>query len=152
MRQETKIHQIGPVCRFGPGGDFVHAWPSTSKEYLVTTQSPLNALLERISKLIGFEQKQTKADNIPYKGTADVPQMQGTRIPNPKAIGIAKNNNDILGQTLLFSDNNRTIQSAQPKPKYNIRTSRRAAKKGFTCRFPAQGSLFEADKSGIKTA
>lgn len=152
MRQEINIHQIGPACRFGPGGDFVHSWPSTSKEYLAATQTPLNALLERIGKLIGLEQKQTKADNIPYKGTADVTQMQGIRTPDSKTIGIAKNNNDILGQTLLFSDDNRTIQSAQSKPKYNIRTSRRAAKKGFTCRFPAQGSLFEADKPGIKTA
>ncbi len=149
MRPEIKIHQIGPVCKFGPGGDFIRSWP---KEYSPENAGPITSVLMRINKLLGTINKQPDALIIAHKGNADVITAQNDRTAHAASNATAKNHNDILGQTLLFTDDNRACQTAQLKPKYNIRASRRAAKKGFACRFPAQRALFETDQSSVKTA
>ena len=46
-------NQFEPLCRFGPGGDFVSAWPSESqKQPLRPAANGLSKLLDVISEII----------------------------------------------------------------------------------------------------
>jgi hypothetical protein len=152
MRPDANIHQIGPVCRFGPGGDFVRPWPG-SKQYLQNADNPLSRLLSKISTIIGtLENQRQYADVTANKGTIDAKQMQDAPAPDTATTATSKSDSDLCGQTLLFADDYRISQPAKPKPKHHIRAHRRTAKKAVTCQLSTQGSLFETHVQSAKTA
>ena len=107
-------NQVEPVCKFGPGGDFVSFWPCEPGD----VQAPTEPISVR------------KA-NIRYP---------------------VKSGSDICSQALLFSDDGWVKLRTGHKPKARIRAYRRIANKRPTLNPVGQGSLFEADFKGAKTA
>ncbi len=140
-----------PVCRFGPGGDFVSEWPpqdlqapQLSKKYVSKLFSSLNVI---ITALLGSELNTTSKENSEYvvETTAGEPAYSA---PNT----VAKSDSRFSGQSMLFPDDSRIGLADAHKPKHRIRAYHRAAKKRPAISFADQGSLFEADFKSAKTA
>src|SRR4030042_1470219 len=53
-----RIIQIGPVCRFGPGGDYTSTWPEGSEliEFVNTLAEPKNAIGRLLDIIAGMAQ------------------------------------------------------------------------------------------------
>ncbi len=122
--------QIEPLCKFGPGGDFVSIWP---KESIVSSQelpNCLGKLLSSVSKTIS-----TSADSVYLAPTT-----------------VTKSNRFVSGEPMLFPDDCRISLRTGHKPKPRIRAYRRTAKKRPAFGSSVQGSLFETDFKGAKTA
>ena len=48
-RNESNV----PLCRFGPGGDFVEDWPERAPEPVEPAADPLRKVLSTIARMIG---------------------------------------------------------------------------------------------------
>jgi hypothetical protein len=146
MQRDNQFFRIDPVCRFGPGGDFVKNWPGNPQDYLKNPQNPLTKLLFSINKLI----KATQENQEQY--SVNITEDKNAIQPHTKAVPASSGDNDIQGQTLLFADDCRTGTGTVNKQKHRVRAHRRTAKKKPTLRITGQGSLFDADKKSVKTA
>ena len=151
MRNNVNIHRIDPVCRFGPGGDFVSTWPCNPEDYLRQPQSPLTKLLYSIAKMVGV-QADIERNNYSIGEDENESVQTGSRRVDAPANTNPQDNNEFCGQILLFADDRRACGRAEHKPKHRVRAHRRAAKKRPALRIAAQGSLFEADSKSAKTA
>jgi hypothetical protein len=149
MKRNTNIHRIDPVCRFGPGGDFIQTWPCNPEDYLQHSQSPLTKLLCSISKLISSTEQAQAAQTNSKARDRNGESQNGC---NAATVTDSKDDNDVCGQVLLFADDSRNRRAAQYKPKHRIRTYSRTAKKRPALRLASQGSLFKADAQSVKTA
>ena len=149
MDRQGNIHNISPVCRFGPGGDFVNNWPGNAEQYLKKSQNPISKLLCSISKIIDTMQEQSDSvvtiDNTsdPYQEKA-LDNATNNEFTNTQTVTTAPDGCDVEGQKLLFTDDSRTSPTVEHKPKHRVRTHRRTAKKRPALRIAGQGSLFEA--------
>ncbi len=160
--------QIEPICRFGPGGDFISVWPDELKEYPQPSTNHLAGLLNWLSEITtallgsGFEPTTAGPENI--QAAADRILCQKGKleyaVENNKADKPAhstptttiKSDSLFSGQPILFADNRRISLRTGCKPKHSIRAYRRTAKKSPAPGLPGQGSLFEADFKSAKTA
>lgn len=146
MSRDDNTYRIDPVCRFGPGGDFVRNWPGTPEQYLKQSQSPLTKLLFSISKLINATQESQQQYSVNI--TEDKNAIQ----PDAKTVPTSASDHDVQSQTLLFADDSGTGTGTSHKQKHRVRAHRRTAKKKAPLRIAGQGSLFDADRQSIKTA
>ncbi|MHC4159010.1 MAG: hypothetical protein ACYSSO_08015 [Planctomycetota bacterium] len=111
-------NQVEPVCKFGPGGDFVSFWPDEPTDV------------------------QSAAEAVPAR-------KESIRYPFSSATG--KSGSDICSQATLFEDYP-IGQQAGHKHKQRIRIYRRTTNKRPALNPAGQGTLFEADFKGAKTA
>ena len=143
-----------PICRFGPGGDFVSVWPPQSQPLKKQPAKLLSRLNEIITSLIGS----TSKENLEYVVESSTGKSAGGRdfamgepaYSTPTAA--IKSDSRFSGRTLLFADDCRTGFGTDNKPKHNIRAYRRTAKKRPVISFADHGSLFEANFKSAKTA
>jgi len=165
------IERIGPVCRFGPGGDYESVWPGDWMEQTTQPKNAIGRLLDviagmtdvirggrsievigpdKISERIVFEQ-----ENKSYESNE---RGAGIRRGAYAAAGpVAEHNCGLSDQPGLFADDWRAGAAAKHKPNNRIRAHRTTAKKrasvGTTVSFDeGQGTLFELDFQGAKTA
>lgn len=143
--------RIEPVCRFGPGGDFVFDWSprdlkssQLSEKYLSKFLSSLNEIM---TALLGSDLNTTSRENSEY-----VVENQTGQPAYSTTNAVVKSDSRLSGQPMLFSDDSRISIAAEHKPKHRIRTYHRTAKKRTSVSFTDQGSLFEADFKSAKTA
>jgi hypothetical protein len=146
--------QIEPVCRFGPGGDFVSVWPPQSqppKKQPVTLLSPQN---EIITTLLGSTSLvRAKCPAVARKENLEYVVESSTGKPAYSAPTAAiKSDSRFSGRPLLFADDCRIGLGADNKPKHHIRAYRRTAKKRPAISFAGHGSLFETDFKSARTA
>jgi len=104
--------QAEPLCKFGPGGDFIAVW-----------------------------QPELAAANSKTYNTVD-----------SAPVATIEDGGVLSREPMLFPDNSRIGGPTEHKPKYRVRTYRRAAKKRPAFRLSEQGSLFELDLAGARTA
>jgi hypothetical protein len=156
--------QAEPLCKFGPGGDFVAVWepkPSRQPDALARL---LGSAVDMLAAVFGI--KRAGADmhlnnNIRHnEPTARHMEKPNDEIEN----GTARNSTDTAptpapanggpfsGEPLLFPDLGRNGIRIEHKPKHRIRASRRTAKKGAAFRIPKQGSLFEGQFTRARIA
>ncbi len=166
------IERIGPVCRFGPGGDYESVWPGEWMEQATQPKNAIGRLLDvisgmtdvlrggnrhievigpdKITERIVFEQ-----ENKSYESDE---RRAGIRRGAYAAAGpVAEHNRGVSDQPGLFADDWRAGAAAKHKPNNRIRAHRTTAKKrasiGTTVSFDeSQGTLFELDFKGAKTA
>ena len=155
MERKFNTHNITPVCRFGPGGDFVSTWPGSAKQFIEESQNPISRLLFSLSKLITAMQEHRDQNasaeiEVSYEGSKEY-AAQSIQA-NSKAAQDAADDSLSNGQILLFTDDSGTVERVEHKPKHRVRAHRRAAKKRPDLRIAGQGSLFEANAAGTKTA
>jgi hypothetical protein len=143
--------QFEPVCRFGPGGDFVSIWPESS-EFQLPSQSRLLKVLaclnEIISGLLGSEFNQSSTATAKTQSTPAV-RFGQSRKPQDVLKGPAIPRK---AQPMLFPDDSRVGLRAVHKPKHRIRAHRRTAKKRPRIDPGEQGLLFAADLKIARTA
>jgi hypothetical protein len=134
MERETIIN-IGPICRFGPGGEYVTVWPAGSEiiETVVSAnQAPCqkNTLARVLNVLAGM----TDA----LRGSKAVTRDSGiaTRVSSDE-------------QMVLFDDDLRTNQDVKYKAQHHIRTT---AKKRVCITLAETGTLFDSNNDIAKSA
>jgi len=153
-----------PLCKFGPGGDFVAVWEPQSSQRPGASARLLGSVAEALAAAFG----------LMYAGD-DVSLSNSYRPDEPIACNMEKLNDAIENSTacdstdaasasasandspfsaelLLFPDLVRNGLRIRHQPKHRIRASRRAAKKGADFRIPKQGSLFEAQLARARIA
>ncbi|OHB53051.1 MAG: hypothetical protein A2Y07_06535 [Planctomycetes bacterium GWF2_50_10] len=150
-----------PVCKFGPGGDFINAWPEMPAVISVPT-NPLGKVLDKIVAIMGMagvynvtlstvsssrnltarENYKEIQENVSTQNYAD----SNTQAASARAIDKAGTNKG------LFSNDIGTGPRAKTRPHNNLRTFRTASRKGLNRITNKQGTLFEADSTWAKSA
>lgn len=158
MRQYREDFGDIPLCRFGPGGDFVSYWPKGSGEsYPQSYESNLTKIIERLSQIISGV-IQSRPDVKVTFADAEATILQKTQnertiIAKPKnkkqshsaTNSASLSDKKVSGQQLLFADDWGAGERAGHKPKHNVRAHRRASKKRVSFKWHRQSSLFGAE-------
>ena len=160
--------QNEPVCRFGPGGDFVSFWPKQHSASHKAVPNSLALLLERLAKIINTKltpdfdasadspkiTNQPQTLTLPEKGNLkyEVKHAKSEKPTDAAPAPVINSNCELQDQPMLFPDDRRVSIPTGHKPKHRIRAYRRTAKKKTPVQLPGQGSLFEADLRCAKTA
>lgn len=159
-------YEDNPVCRFGPGGDFIWHWPG--EELSFTTEPVQNKLTEVLARLREIILGGICSENCKDLTSADLRSMlqsdqeqeigygiKGKSKPEQSdaaAGAVAQGNIGISSGQLLFSDDWGAGRKAGHKPKHRLRAHRRAAKKRVSFELLGQGTLFRADLQGTASA
>jgi len=136
--ERERIINIGPVCRFGPGGEYDTSWPAgdelvESADWANSYDKPKNALTRLLDVLAGL----TEILRGPSRSIEITGPIEIDEVPN---------------QRWLFADDWRAGAAVKHKPNHRIRAHRTVAKKR-TFFIPAEGrTLFDADFKSAKTA
>lgn len=154
--------QAGPLCKFGPGGDFVAVWEPEPSQRPDVLARLLGSAVQALAAAFGLKR-------------ADMP-LSSSLCPNEPTVGHTEKLNDAIenstthdstdaasaptpangspfpGEPLLFPDLGRNGLRIRNQPKHRVRAPRRAAKKGPAFRIPKQGSLFEGQLARAKIA
>lgn len=146
-----------PVCKFGPGGDFVRDWPAR-KKVAKQKENPLSKVLTTIAEILGTTirpELPAAADGhwdiginklfkgSPFKEEPSGADNRSTRNDQSASTGSVKSNSNVRGEPLLFADDRRAGRKVKRKPNYRIRTYRRTSKKRVSAQLEGQGTLFE---------
>jgi len=169
-RSVIMIERIGPVCRFGPGGDYESVWPGEWMEQATQPKNAIGRLLDVIAGMtdvirggryvevtgpIDISDGVTTQENKSYESDE---RRAGIRRGAYAAAGsVAEHNCGVSDQPGLFADDWRAGAAVKHKPNNRIRAHRTTAKKrasvGSAVPFDeGQGTLFELDFKGAKTA
>jgi hypothetical protein len=169
MRMENdRNERIRPVCKFGPGGDYVSFWPAGSFELPQLSPNSLTKVLMGLSKIMeNLVRRESGKISTVCAATAgpekrivygkgdseDVVEKHTSEGSADAASGaVAENDCPGTGERLLFADDRGISGSAWHKPKHHIRAHRRASRKRAAVGTGGQGTLFEADFEGAKSA
>ena len=161
-----------PVCRFGPGGDFVADWPPRKKLSADTTlhstlrsTSPISKVLETIAKIIGTViapelLQRNNADKISIALT-DIQQAENMEDkidfnqsdkPDAQTVTSAQAYRKLPQEPMLFDNNTGAGTVAGHKQNNSIRAHRRPKRKRVSFGTIRQGSLFNLDSKSSKVA
>jgi hypothetical protein len=157
--ESEKIINIGPICRFGPGGDYTSNWP---QDWEIAANQPQGALAKLLNMLFGMIESlrgTTSEQGIPYYVSKD----RSTALPrraDAEAGPGPKHNHGFSEQILLFADDWRAGRPAGYKQNNRIRAHRAAAKKRSYItaggqrfdKLTAQSTLFDSQLESAKTA
>jgi len=156
--------RIEPICKFGPGGDFVSAWPATGAKSAAPSAGWLSKLLNRLAQAIATEPigAVREGERILYRkqefenALRDSSSHSAGRLTaeptDAKTATIIKGDNVFCGGAMLFANDGGTGGRIRYKPKHRIRTYRRASKKRSSAGPAGQGTLFETDFGSARTA
>jgi hypothetical protein len=167
MKTPERNRQAGPICKFGPGGDFIAIWqpePSESSEVsnclvklLISAVEALDVVidLKRISSYVPLR-KAFCSDELTVchkeKVINAVENSKADNTVDSAPTATIENGSSFPREPKLFPNLSRNGIRIKHKPKHNIRTYRRTAKKRSTFRLSKQGSLFESQFQSAQTA
>jgi len=160
----NRERQAEPLCKFGPGGDFVAAWQPEPSERLETLARLIGSAVEALAEAFGL--KRTGEDLplsnnfCPNEPTVCHTEKLNDAIENPTArdstdaasAPAPANGSPFPGEPLLFPDLGRNGIRIKHQPKHRVRAPRRAPKKETAFRIPKQGSLFEGQLARARIA
>ena len=141
-----------PLCKFGPGGDYVRSWPPEPIGKTAALENPIGKLLATIGQIISATVKPELIGEItagyaisgPNQINAYKEMSHGaTRTDNATTAKSAKPGIGTGAKQLLFADDSGSGRRARRKPNNRIRTHRRVAKKRTYRQDNRQGTLFE---------
>jgi hypothetical protein len=150
MEREKTIN-IGPVCKFGPGGEYISNWPD---EWEIVTDQPQGAMAKLLNMIYGMVESlrgTTGEQGIPYY----VSKNRSTALPrrtDAQAGPGPEHNHGFSEQILLFADDWRAGRPAGYKQNNRIRAHRAVAKKRPYIPAGGQNSLFDSQLESAKTA
>ena len=150
-----------PVCRFGPGGDFVADWPPREK----FPTDPISKILETIAKIIGTVitpelLQRSNADKINFAlidaeqilNTEDKIDFNQSDESDTKTVTSAQADRKLPQEPMLFDNDTGTGSIAGHKQNHGIRAHRRPKRKRTSFGTIRQGSLFEPYPQSSKVA
>ena len=167
-----------PVCRFGPGGDYINDWPGAKMQSPSQEPNPLGKVLAMIADVMGTtvsgelmiqERKPLyiSVDGIPKKIRADIEGPTDNHFLREKQSGAAnkpdhtsnapstagpKSDSQPATESMLFADDSRSSRAAKHKPHHRIRAYRRTPRKRIARKVEGQATLFEVDPAGQSAA
>ena len=167
-----------PVCRFGPGGDYVNDWPGAKTQSPNQGPNPLSKVLAMIADVMGTTvsgelmiQEQTplyiSAAGTPKKSQADIEGPTDNHLLREKQSGAAnkpdhtsnapstagtKSDSPTAAESMLFADDSRSSRAAKHKPHHRIRAYRRTPRKRTPRPVEGQGTLFEVNGASQSAA
>ncbi len=157
-----------PLCRFGPGGDYVRNWPAkTTNPPTANSSNPLRKILNTIADIIGATIDPNMLSDMTVEGPADCTSpviINDSReekrdaadnpehTDHPQAVGNTQTHSEVQPQPMLFSDDRRTRTSRRRKSNHRIRAYRKPQKKKTPHKIEGQGTLFEIDGIGQSAA
>ena len=146
-----------PVCKFGPGGDFVREWPARKKAPK-QKENPLGEVLATIAEILGTTIRPELPAAVdghwdiginklfkgnPFKEETSGADNRSNRNDQSASTGSFKSNSNVRAEPLLFADDRRAGRKVKRKPNYRIRTYRSTSKKRVSSQCKGQGTLFE---------
>ncbi len=159
-----KERQVEPLCKFGPGGDFITVLEPKPSEHPDILARLLGSAVDALAAAFGL--KCAGADIYLSNHLCPTePNVHHREKPNdeinnntardstyPAPAPAPANDSLFSAEPLLFPDLVRNGIRIKHKPKHRIRASRRTAKKGAAFRIPKQGSLFEGQFTRARIA
>ena len=157
----------GPLCRFGPGGDYVREWGGGDKPAVTGDGgNPLFKILAGIADMIGATVDPGILADMSVDGPEDFGPVfvsgvkegscdgaDGIRSEgDAEAVGDTSADRRVSGQTMLFGDDGGGGGGGRRKSNHRIRAHRKPAKKRVACEVEGQGTLFEIDGIGQSAA
>lgn len=156
------------MCKFGPGGDFITEWTGQTEELSRRSANGLLKVLNTISDVMtavvgpgpdtaaaGPSVKRPEAQWIfQQKGKLKyaVENTKTNKPDYPAPATVIKCDRPFSNQSMLFPHDGRISIRTGHKPKHRIRAYRGTAKKTPALDLAGQGSLFEPDFKGARTA
>ena len=152
-----------PICMFGPGGDYVRAWPSKTAgkaDAAPAPENPLRKVLESLADIIGATVNIASIPGIRVEGPQEVGACEIVNeereenhlaTDNESGTGDAETTGDthahpaVRAEPLLFADDSRISSGVRRKSNYRIRAHRKTARKRVAQKIDGQGTLFETD-------
>ena len=160
-----RIRRIEPVCKFGPGGEYLSVWPPGLLPEDDLSGGHLSRLLASLAEIVGVLSgtRCVQATTLTTSRNKTAPTAKETtpdaaarhrphRRFDPETAPSAPAHRRFPREPMLFPDDSRAGEPAKPQPKHGVRAPRRAAKKVTAVDFAGQGSLFEVDAPRAKTA
>ncbi len=156
-----------PLCKFGPGGEYVYNWPGENDALATAGKNPLGRILSALAQIIGatincelLSEFQSAADaeiKNAVKGKLPKEKTESANKKPPKpnystTIRGAKANKTFPAQPMLFADNGRTGRRVRNKPANRLRAHRRTSRKKAACKIKGQGTLFEINGTSQSAA
>ncbi len=152
-----------PICKFGPGGDYVRTWPPKTAgkaDPAGTVENPLRKVLERLADIIGANVNIASISGVQVDGPHQIAAREivseereedhvatdnksGTG--NAETIGDTQAHPAVRAEPLLFADDSRISSGGRRKSNYRIRAHRKTARKRAAKKIDGQGTLFETD-------
>jgi hypothetical protein len=164
---DIRNRQIEPLCRFGPGGDFVASWqpePSIISESANVIVKIMAIMIEAVVIIVGLRRVDTgiRLRKICFSGELKLHNREEIRNAiqdggtggktDSEAVTIAEDGSSLSAEPMLFPDIGGDGVGIEHQPKHRIRTYRRTAKKRPAFGFCEQGSLFEGQFASARTA
>lgn len=152
---DIKNQQSEPLCRFGPGGDFVSSWtPENHKEdtlLLTPLMKIAKALSEMIVAILNAELIPLPQDCLNTENSVESnrPYKPKSKFNMPISIKLITTNRSDRESTLFSSGE---IVNNANKPAYHTKTGRRTGRKKSFLKFYSQRTLFGSELKGVKTA
>ncbi len=154
-----------PICKFGPGGDYVRVWPGKAGgkgDAVGAVENPLRKVLERLADIIGANINIASVSGVGVDGPREIGACEivnekeereenHVAADNESGTGNAETIRDtqahpaVRAEPLLFADDSRVGAGGRRKSNYRIRAHRKTARKRAAQKIDGQGTLFEID-------
>ncbi len=152
-----------PICKFGPGGDYVRTWsPKTAgkADAVGAVENPFRKVLERLADIIGATVNIASLSGIGVEGPQEIgaceivnetKEENHVAADNESGTGNAETIRDtqahpaVRAEPLLFADDSRVGAGVRRKSNHRIRAHRKTARKRAAQKIDGQGTLFETD-------
>ena len=165
-----------PLCRFGPGGDFVYDWPPKPTQLPTAQPSPLNKVLGMIADIMGTAisaELMIESQMSPFitarstAGQSDDERPTNSHLIREKELSAGdkssrtnhtppiagpKGDSPLAKEPMLFGDDCGISRGPKRKPHYRIRAHRGPSRKRSAYRLEGQGTLFEINSPGQSAA
>jgi hypothetical protein len=159
--------QTEPLCKFGPGGDFVA---------VLQPELPESSGLSNCFTRLMASAVEVAAVVLGLRSTIAFVHLGNTRRPDELTAGhkekvrnafenssvfratdtspapVAQDGRRFSREPMLFADVGRNGRRVEHKPKHSIRAHRRAAKKGSALRFSKQSTFFDTHFTSARIA
>jgi hypothetical protein len=167
MERFRKPNNDIPLCKFGPGGDYVNAFNASVPAKPPEKESPLGQALTAIAEIIGatiqpeilteiacalpaaYEPQKPVSETQDYQ---EKPEDGVRKADYAKTVRNTPPSGKLSKEPMLFGDDWGTGSKLKYQSNHRVRTHRRASRKKAAGPIHGQGTLFEINKSGRKTA
>ena len=160
-----RIGRIEPVCKFGPGGEYLSVWPPGRVQEDDLSAGHVTRLLESLGEIIGVlsgsrcvrASTPAMSNNNPVATPKETsPDAAARHRPhrrfNPETAPGAAAYRGFPREPMLFPDDSRTGEPIEPQPQHGVRAPRRTPKIIAALDLPGQGTFFEIDAPRAKSA
>lgn len=165
MKSNRFENENSPLCKFGPGGEYVSTWPGNGKNYSEKNCNAISKILSTIAGILGAAIKidllgemetQVEAEAVIIQTIAEDKITGKYELSKPTNNSTStcstKSDSSLRNEMLLFADDCGISKPAKRKSNNRVRTHRRASRKKAAGWDKGQGTLFETYETSQSAA